>query len=112
MEQRNELLRQMRLSRKERQGEVQHILARSFSRRQNLVPQPESSPPRDILIQVPQIPPPKPLDSVPEQLEDDDVSIGELSAEPRVVGLPSVEGQQADGLYTLSTVLVNGGRQS
>lgn len=60
MEQRNEMLKKMRMSKKEKQGDIQHLLARSFSSRQMSVDQSKplipSPPPGEISIQVPQFP--------------------------------------------------------
>ena len=97
MEQRNEMLKQMRLTQRERRGEVQHILSRSFSRRRMLSTE---SPPREISIPVPQSqllhpptrshsnPGPNLASNVTRPL--DTISVGELSIEPHVIGLPQV----------------------
>lgn len=109
MEQRNEMLKQMRLTRKERRGEVQHIIARSFSRRQLSIPREssvprESSPPKDIQIPVPKITLTQSHSQSQTQTqtghshsraseprdEVDLFSIGELSTEPRVAGMSPV----------------------
>ena len=75
MEQRNEMLRNMRLSERQKKGDVQHLLSRSFSQRgfSNL-----QSPPADISIPVPQFPIPPTIHV--EKTKDDEketVSIGE-----------------------------------
>jgi len=97
MEQRNEMLKQMRLTQRERRGEVQHILSRSFSRRRMGS---AGSPPRDISIPVPQSQPfqppvrshsnPGPTLASDVTQPPDTISVGELSVEPRVIGLPQV----------------------
>ena len=97
MEQRNEMLKQMRLTQRERRGEVQHIVSRSFSRRRMAS---VGSPPRDISIPVPQSQPVRPparshSNPGPTLASDvtqppDTISVGELSVEPRVIGLPQV----------------------
>ena len=56
MEQRNDLLQKMRLTEKQKRGDVQHLLARSFSTRQMSVVRPSSDPPGEISIPVPQLP--------------------------------------------------------
>ena len=56
MEQRNELLKKMRMTERQKKGDVQHLLARSFSTRQMPVPLTPSSPPGEISIPVPQLP--------------------------------------------------------
>lgn len=112
MEQRNEMLNKLRLTKRQKKGDVQHILSRSFSRKQSSfdVGTPVS-PPYDITIPVPQFPriqtppsqarkPPSlgsvgrsdPFAALGESETDnptsETVSIGDLSIEPRVVGLP------------------------
>lgn len=89
MEQRNEMLRNMRLTERQKRGDVQHLLSRSFSQRgfSGLL-----SPPADISIPVPQFPIPPIINeevvpTSPKQGADEEmVSIGELSIEPRVAG--------------------------
>lgn len=83
MEQRNEMLRKMRLSERQKRGDIQHILSRSFSQRGFSVP---LSPPADISIPVPQFPVPPTVTEEPIPADKDTVSIGELSIEPRVAG--------------------------
>ena len=60
MEQRNELLQKMRMTERQKRGDVQHLLARSFSTRQMSTPQGHFatplSPPGEISIPVPQLP--------------------------------------------------------
>ena len=60
MEQRNELLQRMRMTERQKRGDVQHLLARSFSTKQSSVSHdhlaPPPSPPREISIPVPQLP--------------------------------------------------------
>ena len=59
MEQRNEMLKKMRMTERQKKGDIQHLLARSFSTRQMSIPaQPltPSSPPGEISIPVPQLP--------------------------------------------------------
>ena len=85
MEQRNQMLKQMRLTNRQKRGDVQHLLARSFSRK-GIAP---LSPPGDVSIPVPQLfrpatPPPPDRPVKGDAL--DSVSIGELSIEPRVIG--------------------------
>ena len=83
------MLRNMRLSERQKRGDVQHLLSRSFSQRGfgGL-----SSPPADISIPVPQFPSPRTIHeedapASPSSLkEKDSVSISELSIEPRVAG--------------------------
>ena len=107
MEQRNEMLSKLRLSKRQKKGDVQHLLARSFSRRGFSAVDAPLSPPGEFSIPVPQFPriqtPPhqgnSPLHSgglVPGVLSADDVSIGDLSMEPRVLGLPSLS-EDIDG---------------
>jgi potassium/chloride transporter 4/5/6 len=58
MEQRNEMLQRMRMTEKQKRGDVQHLLARSFSSRQMsipAIPPTPSSPPGEISIPVPQL---------------------------------------------------------
>ena len=58
MEQRNEMLKKMRMSERQKRGDVQHLLARSFSTRQMSIPtapRTPSSPPGEISIPVPQL---------------------------------------------------------
>lgn len=94
MEQRNEMLKQMRLTRRERRGEVQQLISRSFSRRHMSA----DSPPREISVPVPQ------AQSLEQRSHSspgvqavldvtklsDTVSVGDLSVEPRVAGVPRV----------------------
>ena len=95
MEQRNEMIKQMRLTKRQKRGEVQHLIARSFSRRNFDLTTP-SSPPGEISIQVPVLnnthSNPKPRSPSPpgEREAVDAVSIGDLSLEPRVAGTVSV----------------------
>jgi len=94
MEQRNEMLKQMRLTRRERRGEVQQLISRSFSRRHMSA----DSPPREISVPVPQAqsleqrshssPGVQAVSDVTKL--SDTVSVGDLSVEPRVAGLPRV----------------------
>lgn len=56
MEQRNEMLKQMRMTERQKKGDVQHLLARSFSTRQMSTTLPPSSPPGEISIPVPRLP--------------------------------------------------------
>ena len=94
MEQRNEMLQRMRMTERQKRGDVQHLLARSFSTKQtvshdHLAPPP--SPPREIFIPVPQLPRVQvslpPSHSISTTVEEvDSVSIGDLSVEPRVAG--------------------------
>ena len=102
MEQRNEMLQQMRLTARQKKGEVQHLLARSFSRKNINSP---LSPPAEISFAVPQFPPsvaahssnansnsskPHVTHKAPSNslttTDKDTISIGELSTEPRVLG--------------------------
>ena len=84
MEQRNEMLKHMRLTNRQKKGDVQHMLARSFSRKAIPVPTTPLSPPGEISIPVPQFP----VAQSPfyQQTSIDGVSVGELSIEPRVAG--------------------------
>lgn len=96
MEQRNELLKQMKMTDRQKKGDVQHLLSRSFSRKSIPTLLMPSSPPAEISFAVPQLPtqatpvrggaslstPPPP--TIAEA--DETVSIGELSVEPRVLG--------------------------
>lgn len=105
MEQRNELLRQMKLSERQKKGDVQHLLSRSFSRKSIPAISP-MSPPGEITLTVPQFPmmqtqaPPIRVGTQPIA-EEDAVSIGELSVEPRLPGHGSEGG--AGVLIDLST---------
>lgn len=99
MEQRNELLRQMKLTERSRRGTMQNLLARSFSRKEIPIFTPLS--PTDISIAVPQFPQATPTVSqaTPTKqavTEGDALSIGELSVEPRLLGVAENEtrGQQ------------------
>lgn len=78
MEQRNEMLRNMRLSERQKKGDVQHLLSRSFSQRGfgNI-----QSPPADISIPVPQFPIPPTINEEKAAKDDaeEKVSIGESS---------------------------------
>lgn len=112
MEQRNEMLKQMRLTKRQKRGEVQHLIARSFSRRAIDHLLPPSSPPGEISIPVPILHPthtdtkprsPSPSPN-PDQKEGvDTISIGDLSLEPRAAGAAVVsieedaEQLEADG---------------
>ncbi len=83
MEQRNDMLKQMRLTNRQKKGDVQHLLARSFSRK--AISMDTMSPCKDITMSVPQLyhsssPP------VQEETKIDQVSIGDLSIEPRLIG--------------------------
>ncbi len=97
MEQRNEFLKQMKLTDRQKRGDVQHLLSRSFSRKSipTFTPLSPSSPPADISIQVPQFPattgaaPANKASSPPASpppSQPDNISIGDLSVEPRVLG--------------------------
>ena len=95
MEQRNEMLKQMRLTKRQKRGEVQHLIARSFSRRAIDHLLPPSSPPGEISIPVPILHPThtdtKPRSPSPSPNPDkkegvDTISIGDLSLEPRAAG--------------------------
>lgn len=88
MEQRNEFLAQMKMTERQKRGDVQHLLSRSFSISHKLLPlTTPTSPPTDLSFPVPQLPtqplathdgfPPGPTDAI---------SIEELSLEPRVIG--------------------------
>ena len=85
MEQRNELLKKMRMTERQKKGDVQHLLARSFSTRQmstpqnNLVP---SSPPGEISIPVPQFP--RVHFNQPPSQASGDISLTDVTVEPRV----------------------------
>ena len=75
MEQRNEMLRNMRLSERQKKGDVQHLLSRSFSQRgfSNL-----QSPPADISISVPQFPIPPTINEEQAKADvEETVSVGE-----------------------------------
>lgn len=89
MEQRNEMLKKMRLTNRQKKGDVQHMLSRSFSRK--AIPTTPLSPPGEIFIPVPQFSPaesssPIKQQSSPSKSQDDAISVGELSIEPRVAG--------------------------
>ena len=87
MEQRNEMLKQMRLSNRQKKGDVQHLLARSFSRKG--IPVEPTSPNKEVSIAVPQVfrsPTPPPPQKEKEKSQLDNISIGELSIEPHVIG--------------------------
>ena len=102
MEQRNEMLKQMKLTERQKKGDVQHLLSRSFSRKSLSATTPVS--PVDISFSVPAFPtqatpirggdskgPSPPPPTAAEA--GDTVSIGELSVEPRVLGGIREEGQ-------------------
>ena len=97
MEQRNEMLKQMRLTNRQKKGDVQHLLARSFSRKVMTVE--PTSPSQEVSIPVPQIyrspTPPMPNSSSKEKEKLDNISIGELSTEPRIIG-PSDDSNHFD----------------
>lgn len=90
MEQRNEFLKQMKMTDRQKRGDVQHLLSRSFSRKSipNFTPLNPTSPPADITIEVPQFPigGPAVTKSASPPTHADNVSIGDLSVEPRVLG--------------------------
>lgn len=76
------MLKQMRLTTRQKKGDVQHLLARSFSRRDTLL----NSPSQELSFPVPQFqrsPSPTQTD---DEKKTDQVSIDELSIEPRVIG--------------------------
>lgn len=50
------MLQKMRMTEKQKRGDVQHLLARSFSTRQMSIPAAPSSPAGEISIPVPQLP--------------------------------------------------------
>ena len=100
MEQRNEFLKQMNMTDRQKRGDVQHLLSRSFSRKSipTFTPLDPGSPPADITIQVPQFPPYGGMgggatnkSSTPPS-HADNISIGDLSVEPRVLGGKVEEG--------------------
>lgn len=117
MEQRNELLRQMKLTERQKKGDVQHLLSRSFSRKSIPAITP-LSPPGEVTLAVPQFSfgqPQVPSSTVGganapqpivELVEVDTVSIEELSVEPRIPG-----GQLID-LSTPNPPPVSGDKQS
>ena len=109
MEQRNELLKQLNMTDRQKKGDVQHLLSRSFSRK--VMPEAPLSPPASISIPVP------PLNTLLQQAGggasgttgspptlttggEDIVSIEELSEEPRVLGS---KGNQQEELIDLSS---------
>ena len=97
MEQRNEMLKQMRLTKKQRRGDVQHLVARSFSRKQLSLPPVDPEEPGEISIAVPQ------LNQFQHGSDDKDaVSIGELSVEMKTAGRMAViseeEQEQSEAL--------------
>ena len=94
MEQRNELLKQMKLTERQKKGDVQHLLSRSFSRKSIPTFAP-LSPPGEVTLAVPQFPQVPPIrvgeavntsQPIAEVEEEDVVSIDELSVEPRIPG--------------------------
>lgn len=93
MEQRNELLKQMKMTDRQKKGDIQHLLSRSFSRKSIPTFTP-LSPTGGISIPVPQLATTpirggasKRSPSLPPMAEaEETVSIGELSVEPRVLG--------------------------
>ena len=91
------MLKQMRLTNRQKKGDVQHLLARSFSRKVMTVE--PTSPSQEVSIAVPQIyrspTPPMHNPSNEEREKQDNVSIGELSTEPRIIG-PSDNSHQLD----------------
>ena len=94
MEQRNELLRQMKQTERSRRSTMQHLLVKSFSRKEIPIFTPLS--PTDISIAVPQFPAPQATVSqaTPTKeavTEGDALSIGELSVEPRLLGVAESE---------------------
>lgn len=84
------MLHQMKLTDRQKRGDVQHLLARNFSRRNMSIPHDEG----DITIPVPQFPPTQQTSPSQEDLRkrksvsppEKTLSIGELSVEPRVLG--------------------------
>lgn len=87
MEQRNEMLRQMKMSDREKRGDVQHILSKSFSRK-SFASIPLSSP-AEVTIPVPTLSPnaqATPTRVTIREVSPEIQSIGELSVEPRVAG--------------------------
>ncbi len=92
MEQRNQMLEQMKLTTRQKRGDVQHLLGRSFSVSHALPSSPRSV--QDISIPVPaafsQSPLRQPGSSSKSDREapinEETISVGELSVEPRVVG--------------------------
>ena len=83
MEQRNDMLKQMRLTNRQKKGDIQHLLARSFSRK--AISMDTVSPTKDISFSVPQLYH-SPTQPAQEETKMDQVSIGELSIEPRLIG--------------------------
>lgn len=85
MEQRNEMLKNMRMSKKQRKGDVQHLLARSFSTRQMSMQQTNPltpmSPPGEISIPVPQFPRIH-TDPQPPTTSSAALSLAEVTVEP------------------------------
>ncbi len=76
------MIKQMRLTNRQKKGDVQHLLARSFSRREIItVP---SSPPQDLTFAVPQFK--YSLSPGENEKKADQVSLDELSIEPRMIG--------------------------
>lgn len=85
MEQRNELLQKMRMSEKQKKGDVQHLLARSFSTRQVSIQQTNPltplSPPGEISIEVPQFPRIH-MDPQPPTASSAALSLADVTVEP------------------------------
>lgn len=107
------MLQQMNLTSRQKRGDVQHLLARSFSVK-NLPPVPLGSPtagtgggdlPKEISFRVPQFAGPghpsssrKQPSSLPALVETaETVSIGELSVEPCVLGGGAEEKEEEEG---------------
>lgn len=109
MEQRNEMLKNMRLSERQKKGDVQHLLSRSFSQRGFSG---YLSPPADVSIPVPAFPIPTAINeeedpsaehSSNDPASKDTVSISELSVEPRVAGGIASALNQGDNFDTNET---------
>ena len=86
MEQRNEMLQKMRMSEKQKKGDVQHLLARSFSTTRQISIQQSNplaplSPPGEISIQVPQFPRIH-MDPPPPTASSAALSLADVTVEP------------------------------
>ena len=110
MEQRNQLLDQMKLTARQKRGDVQHLLGRSFSVGHAPPPsfQRSQSDVQEISIPVPHRRQTSPTTAIKQMTspiaeEEETVSIGELSVEPRVLGEPRVAAEEPVQLIDLSS---------
>ena len=118
------MLHQMKMTDRQKRGDVQHLLARSFSVK-NLPSSPLHSPtggglPGEIFIPVPQLLRQSSsskgqgvsLPTLQEKAEEDIVSIGELSVEPGVAGVARQQDQDDGGEKLAGSFETNGHRNN